>query len=364
MKVAIDSGPTTSGHAIRGVGFYTKNLTKALSENVYPIDVNSEDLSKYDLIHIPYFNPLLNTLPIGIEKYKYIITIHDLIPLLYPDHYVPGLKGKIRFVRQKRLAQNAQAIITDSETSKKDIVRFLEIDEKKIYPIRLAPSDHFKKITDKKKLDSVSEKYKLPDKFVLYVGDINYNKNIPNLIKACKLANTPLVICGKQALEIENLGEDIRNLKGPMDWIRFLLGKPHPELSHYKTVLKLVKNNPKVLRLGFVPDEDIVSIYNLATVYCQPALYEGFGLPLIEALASETPVVSSKTQALVELGQDACVYFNPSDPEDMSNKILELIKNKELRKRKVNNGLKIVKHLSWDKTAKETLNVYKMVAGK
>lgn len=364
LKVAIDAGPVSSGHAIRGVGFYTKNLIKALGDKVISIDVAKASLEKYDLIHIPHFNPYLNTFPKNIDKYKFVVTIHDLIPLLYPNHYVPGFKGKLRFGQQKRLATKAVAIITDSETSKKDIVRFLEIPQEKIYVTTLAPSSHFRKITNTKRLEEIKGKYKLPEKFVFYVGDINYNKNIPNLIKACKIANISLVIAGKQALELEDLGQDIRDLKGPKDWLRFLLGKPHPELAHYEKLLKLVENNPKVMRLGFVPDRDIVEIYNLATVYCQPSLYEGFGLPVVEAMACGTPVAASRTQALVELGQDACVYFNYKDPDDMAEKINQGVGDKKLRQKLINRGFEIVKNLSWEKTAKETLDVYQSVAGK
>jgi len=101
----------------------------------------------------------------------------------------------------------------------------------------------------------IAKRNGLSDRFALYVGDINYNKNIPNLIKACKLAKIPLVIAGKQAMEVEKMNLD------------------HPELIHLKNL-----DWSGVVRLGFVPDEDLVKIYNLASVYIQPSFYEGFGL--------------------------------------------------------------------------------------
>lgn len=345
MKVAIDSGPLSSGHSIRGVGFYTKNLISALGKKVDAVDFRQVDLSRYDIAHYPYFGIFTNTLPF-FKKTKIVITIHDLIPLLYPKHYPPGLRGRLRFLEKKLLIGNVDAIITDTETSKKDIVRFLGAKPDKVHVVYLAPAGHFKKL-DKTQTISVKQKYKLPDKFVLYVGDINYNKNIPNLIKACEIAKLPLVVCGKQALDVEELGNDLTSLKGPRDWIRFLFGKPHPELAHYKEILKGFHENKKIIRLGFVPDHDLVAIYNLATVYCQPSFYEGFGLPVLEAIACGTPVVASRTQALVEIAEGAATFVNPRSPKDIARGFKNLVTNP-----------KLPRSYSWKKAAGETSQIY------
>ncbi|MBX4205584.1 glycosyltransferase family 4 protein [Candidatus Microgenomates bacterium] len=357
MKIAIEKGSTKSGHAIRGVGFYTKNLIHALGNKVDPIDTKSADLSKYDLIHIPHFDPFIDTFPKNIESGKYMVTIHDLIPLLYPKNYPPGLKGKLRYMNQKRKAKNAQAIITDSETSKKDIVRFLQIDPNKIHVVYLAAQSGMKKLS-KQNLIEIKKKYNLPEKFVLYIGDINYNKNIPNLVKACKFANLKLVIVGKQAMELENLGQDLKLIKGPKDWVRFVFGIPHPQLAHYKEVLDLVENNHDVLRLGFVPVEDLSGIAQLASVYCQPSLYEGFGLPLLEAFSMDLPVVASHTQVLVEIGADACLYADPYDYKDMGEKLKSVIEDKALKNNLIKKGKERLKNFSWIKTAQETYSIY------
>ena len=100
MKTAIDSSPLTSGHAVRGVGFYTKNLIEALGEKVDAVDFATADLSKYDIVHYPYFDLFSHTLPIG-KPAKTVVTIHDVIPLIYPDHYPPGTRGKLNFFLQK-----------------------------------------------------------------------------------------------------------------------------------------------------------------------------------------------------------------------------------------------------------------------
>lgn len=379
MKVAIDSGPLKSGHTVRGIGAHTRELITALkliTKNEKPIKLdvfdfsaNSQQLAgnSYDILHYTSFHPFFVSLPWRKpKKTKIILTIHDLIPLIYPQHYPAGIKGKIRLVINKFLIQkNVDVIITISETSKKDICRFLGVHPDKVFVVYLAPRKIFRPITDHRSLITVQRKYRLPDSFALYVGDVNYNKNILTLLKACRLAKIPLVICGKQALEIETLGrEDLTMLKGPKDWIRYLFGKPHPELAHFKELIKEFENNKKVIRLGFVPESDLAAIYNLAAVYVQPSFYEGFGLPVLEALASGCPVVSTKIQSLVEIGEAACLFVDPKDPKDMAAKISSVLEDDELRKQLVETGKVLVKNYSWDKTASETAKVYRVVNGK
>ena len=356
MRIAIDNGPLKSGHKIRGVGMYTRELIKALGSNVEAVDFSKADLGKYDVIHYPYFGIFTNILPFP-KPTKTVITIHDLVPLIYSKHYPPGLRGSLRLLEKRLLLGGVDAIITDTETSKKDIVRFLGVKPEMVHVVYLAPKEIFRKLTDKRLLTAAKKKYKLPDRFVLYIGDVNYNKNIPNLIAACKIAKLPLVICGKQALDVEDLGNDLRALKGPRDWVRFLFGKPHPELAHYKEILKAFNRDKNVMRLGFVLDADLVAIYNLATLYCQPSLYEGFGLPVLEALACGTPVVAAKTQALVEIAEGAARFVDPYDPKDIAKGFKNLVRSPRLASRQA----KLPRDYSWDKVAQETLAVYAQI---
>jgi len=367
-KVAIDIGPLTSGHKVRGIGAHTRELIsefkkiKSKEIKIEAIDFEKADLSKYDLVHYPDFNPYFSILPLT-KPARTVITIHDLIPLIYPKHYPPGLKGSLRFFIQKFLANKQDAIITISETSKKDIVRFLGVHQDKVHVIHLAPREIIRKLTGSK-LARVRKKYNLPKRFVLYVGDVNYNKNIPGLMKACEIAKVPLVICGKQARDFEERGMGLDVLTGPKDWFRFLFNIPHPELAHYKEILKHFQESKKIYYLGFVPDEDLVAIYNLASVYCQPSFYEGFGLPLLEAMAAGCPVVASKIQALVEIAEDAALFADPKDPKDMAKKITEILKNAKAREQLVKKGEKRVKNFSWTKTTKKTLRVYEQILQK
>jgi len=343
IKVAIDSGPLTGGHAIRGVGTYTASLIKYLRKikglKVETVDFKKSNLTNYDIVHYPYFHPFFITLPF-FKKTTTFVTIHDLIPLIYPKHYPPGIKGKLRYFIQKILIKNVDVVITVSETSKKDIVRFLNIPQEKIKVIYEGPKKNYKPIPkDSDKLKEISDKYKLPQKFVLYVGDVNYNKNVLGLADACKLAKIPLVIVGKQAAS-----EDF--------------DKNHPENREFVKFLEKHAEDPEIMRLGFVPDGELAAIYNLATLYCQPSFYEGFGLPVLEAFTCGTPVLISKTQALVEVADDAAAIANPKDVRDIASKISELAKSPMARARLSRKGKERVKKYSWEKTAKQTAQLY------
>lgn len=348
IKIAIDSGPLKSGDSVRGIGVHTKLLTEHLKKikdvkvDLVDFSTNHQSLfTNHEIVHYQKFRPYFLSFPI-FKKGKSIVTIHDLIYLIYPKAYPPGIRGTLTYLLQKMLIKQVDAIITISETSKKDIVRFLGIPTEKIHAIYLAPREIFKLIKDTSILYSIEVKYRLPEKFVLYVGDVNFNKNILTLCKACKLAKTPLVIVGKQATAAD-------------------FDRTHPETQPLVKLLGQYGEDKDIIRLGFVPDEDLVAIYNLAILYCQPSYYEGFGLPILEAFACGVPVVASKIQAHVEIAGDACLYADPQNPRDFAKKISEVINDEELRKELIEKGNQKVKEYSWDKVARETAEVYRKV---
>lgn len=364
IKIAIDNSPLKTGHGVRGVGVNTRELINSLKNtagkdfSVSPENINEIDASKFDIIHLTHFNPFFISVPFKKLRAKTLLTIHDLIPLRYPGEYPPGLRGKFRFFLQKIFLKHIDAFLTISETSKKDIQKYLNIDPKKIYVVLLAAKKIFKKVGDEKKLDIVGKKYKLPSEFVLYVGDVNYNKNILTLIKACKEIEIPLVIVGKKAKEIEGMGMELMDIKGPKDWFRFLLGKPHPELAHYKKIVDEFDSG-EIIRTGFVSDEDLVALYNLATCYVQPSFCEGFGLSVLEAQACGTPVVASRIGAHKEVAGEGCLYFNPRSTDSLVKMLKKVIgQGQSTRLDLSKKGLRNAKKFSWEKTAKEVLDVY------
>src|SRR4030042_1905535 len=321
-----------------------KNNTITSELSIYPHnDFKNINLSSFDIIHYPKFHPFFISLPFK-KIGKTVITIHDLIYLIYPKAYPPGIKGTIRFWIQKYLIKKVDAIITISATSKKDIVRILGIPQEKVHVVYLAPKEIFKKIEANHRLLAIRRKYRLPEKFVLYVGDMNYNKNISTLADACKIAKIPLVIVGKQAIETN-------------------FDKTHPENKPFANFLDKYQNDKEIIRLGFVPDEDMVVIYNLASVYCQPSFYEGFGLPILEALACGTPVVASRIPAHMEIAGDSALFADPKDPNDMAKKITMMLKDNKLKLEYINRGSSKEKNYSWEKTARETFRVHQKVLG-
>lgn len=368
LSVAIDTGILESGHRVRGVGFQIRELFRGLKKltpqaskrsiELHFVDFDKVDLSKYDIVHFQAFNPFLTSFRL-IPGSKVIVTIDDTIPLLYPDQFPPGTRGRLRFFKQKQLLKHVDAVITISETSKKDIVRFLGVPAEKIFVTYAAGGPQYRVVTNAKLLAETRKKYNLPDKFVMYLGAIGYNKNVPTLVKACGLAKIPLVVVGKYAKDIENLDATMYSLEGPRDWLRFLLDKPHPEVAHYRLIKDLFREY-NVIRPGYVSDDDLRNIFNLATVYCQPSYYEGFGQPVIQAMASGTPVVASQTQVLVEIAGKAALFADPDSPQDFAKRIRKLTKP-ETRKKYIALGTMQAKKYSWDKAAQETLDVYAKV---
>ena len=340
IKVGFITSPLSSAHSVRGVGFYTKRLLAAMKDigpkmNIEIIEIlhpTSYILHQFDIIHYPYFDLFWHTLPI-FKKTKTVVTVHDVIPLEFPDHYPPGLKGALNLELQKLALSSVDRVITVSYSCVKSVHKHLNISHEKIRLIYEAADKKFKPISNQKILVQIKKKYHLPDKFVLYVGDVNWNKNIPGLIQACQSIRLPLVIIGKQAAEIEKM-----NLN-------------HPELFHLVDHKSLIINHS--LRLGFVPDNDLVAIYNLARVYCQPSFAEGFGLPVLEALACGTAVACSQTDPLPELAGEAATYFDPYNVHQMAAAILKAQRPKIKDQKK--------DEFSWEKTGRETLQVYKEI---
>ncbi len=131
------------------------------------------------------------------------------------------------------------------------------------------------------------------------------------------------------------------------------------ENKPWKEFLRIYKNDKDIIRLGYVQNLD--EVFKKAAVYCQPSLYEGFGLPLLEAFQRNVPVVASKTQALVEIGANACLYVDPKDPKDIARGLMQVMKNAKLEKELIRNGKERLKNFSWKKSAQATLRVYEKV---
>lgn len=349
-KIAIDISPTIDGNSKRGVGFYTKNLIKFLRSEVetnpdyknFKIDLiknSKQSLSSYNLVHYPYFDPFKLTLPK--KTIPRVVTVHDLIPRLYQKHYPVGLKGEIKWLIQKNHLKKSDFIITDSHSSKYEIKTITNYPLDHIYPIYLSADSSFKPIKNKLALEKTSKKYNLPKKFVLYVGDINWNKNIPRLVKSCLSLGYPLVIVGAAATR--------KNIQ------------KHPWNKDLLWLQSIAKKEKNIILTGFLDNQlDLVHIYNLATIYCQASIAEGFGLPVLEAMASGTPVSYSLKSSVAEIADYHGQPFNPQKITSIKRALKTLWGNSQKRRLFSKEGLEHASTFSWKQVALQTLAVYKL----
>ncbi len=359
MKVALDISPLQSGHKIRGVGFYLLNLKKALLQYFPEIEYqfftqrNALDTS-VDLVHYPYFDPFSLSLPF-VKKYATVVTVHDLTPLIFPEHFPSGLKGSLKWQLQRFNLQKADGILTDSEASKRDIERLVGVSNNKISVAYLAAGEEFRVIKSSShqaieqtrediQLADLKTRYNLPEEFVLYVGDVTWNKNLPRLLHAVKEIDVPLVMVGKSLVATDFDKEN--------KWNKDLV-----------EVQKLARHNKNIITLGFLATDDLVGLYNLATVFVFPSIYEGFGLPILEAMQSGCPVIISREGCMPEVGGEAAYYFDGYNTDSLAKAIKRIFTSKKLQEELSKKGLEQAKKFSWKKTAEETMRVYKKVIG-
>jgi glycosyltransferase involved in cell wall biosynthesis len=342
MRIALDLKPLEV-HKGRGIGFYTQRLSVALSviakqKKDFSILSSKEKITQADLIHYPGFT--LFSKPIKKPSLPYIVTVHDLIPLDYPKQFPPGLKGRLTWYLQNKWLTQATAIITDSLASKKSIIKHTGLDDQKINVIYLAADKVFTTLNNQTKLKAIQKRYQLPDKFVLYVGDLNWNKNTQSLTNSCLKLKLPLVVVGKQAFNDD-------------------YDRSHPENQDLRTFQSLAISNPNhILRIGFVPTRDLVAIYNLATIYAQPSIAEGFGLPILEAFACGCPVITSKSTSTEEIAGSSALLINPNKDTELKKALVKLWTKPALRTKLSKLGLKQAKLFTWEKTAQQTYEVY------
>ncbi len=269
-------------------------------------------------------------------KKKTVAFIHDLTTIHFPKYHLAKNKLLYHF-RFKNIKRYADAVLTNSEHTKEDIVTRLGIPAHKVHVTYFGTHERFKPIKDKAALMKTQAKYNIQDPYICYIGTIEPRKNIKNLLKAFKkLKDTKhiphkLLLIGKDGWFFEEI---------------------------YKAIGTLGLEND-VIRTGFIPDEDIPSLLNGCDCFVYPSFYEGFGLPVLEALACGAPTVTSRVSSLPEVGGDAVKYIEPNDPSDIAEKILQFIGSKDERILYATRGIKRSKQFSWEKCAQQTLDVYK-----
>lgn len=371
MKIVIDArmyGPKQGGLG-RYIEQLILNLEKIDTENQYIILLRSENWSEYspsnpnfqkvladipwygwkeqiflpkiikkikaDLVHFPHWN-----VPLFFNE-NFVVTIHDLMLLHYPSRRASTLspmaywlKNKIFLLVLKHAVRGAKKIITISDFTKKDIEKTLKIKSKKITTALLSPLP-IKSFSD---ID-LNKKYAINKPYWLYVGVAYPHKNLENLLTAWQIfcakynQNYQLVLAGKNNYFYQRLQKIIKE-----------------------------KNIQNIILTDFVDDTTLANLYKKAGLYVFPSLYEGFGLPPLEAMQYGLPVISSNRTCLPEILGDAATYFDPTDPEAIAKTAHLVLQDKNTSKKLAENSQKILQKYSWTATAQKTQSTYKNCA--
>lgn len=323
--VLISEKTSEKGKAILGLATvsYVKTSKGTLSRQ-FKMGMDAQNLGA-DIFH-----GLSGELPLKWNKkpIKIVVTIHDLIFERFPEYYT-WLDRQIHFWKFKKAAVAADKIIAISEQTKLDIIHYLKVPESKIEVVYQGCHASFKEKQSAEFLNHIKEKFQLPEKFILNVGTIEPRKNLLNIVKALKETQIPLVVVGtKKPKYFKLIEKEIR--KGKVE-VHFLQGVSMEELS---------------------------AIYKLAEIFIYPSFFEGFGIPVIEALYSETVVITSNTSCLPEAGGPDSVYIDPKNVADIRAKIIFLWSNEPERKRRAEKGLEFVQKFNDDVIARNVMTVY------
>ena len=373
MRVGLDGFPLVSPRT--GVGHYTLELARALAQ-ISPAD-------EFHLIApVPLPGPIVNeisqTAPSNLQlnipkslsfrrkwwavglplflrnasldlfhgtnydiplwnRDRTVLTIHDLSILLYPEHHQPKLVRRGRY-RLPLMARGAAKIITVSESVKREMCEHLGIPPEKVVVTREAPRRSFRRLP-LQETEKIRRRLNIEEEFILFVGTIEPRKNLPTLLRAFEelittTSLTPqLVIAGGEGWMME----EFLNLAGG---------------PHIRDRLRLT---------GYVNDDDLRALYSSCRVFVYPSLYEGFGLPPLEAMACGAPVVTSRIPSIVETVGSAALLVEPRDEDGLTASIVELLTDENKRQHYSNAGLAHAAGFSWEQTARDTLEVYQEV---
>jgi glycosyltransferase involved in cell wall biosynthesis len=290
--------------------------------------------TRADVFHEPHY-----VLP-PLTRCRSVVTIHDCIHLRFPQ-YLPT-RGALAYARTQMglAARRSDRILTVSEASKRDILEFFDVPPGKVTVIHNAIDDRFGTPPPEESVRRVAERYQLGGAFALYVGNVKPHKNVERLIDAFHLVRQS----GLEELRLVVIGD---------------------EISKYASLRRAVHryNLHKYVRfLGFLPDDLLAIVYRLAAVFVFPSLYEGFGLPPLEAMASGTPVVTSNVSSLPEVTGDAALLVDPTNPDAIAGAMRSVLTDPALAADLRARGLARAKEFSWERSVRRIRDIYGEVA--
>lgn len=283
---------------------------------------------------IELYHGLSHELPIGIHKtgIKSVVTMHDLIYKRHPE-YFPFLDRQVYDWKFRYACHHADKIVAVSQATKDDIVTFFQIDPQRIEVVYQTCNERFKRFLAQEDCDAVIQEHQLPNEFMLYVGSIIPRKNLETIIRAMSMLPTsvkiPLVVVGEGKSYKKKVLELIETLE-LQDWVLF------PK-THY---------------------EELPALYQQAMIFLYPSFYEGFGIPILEALYANTPVITSDNAALKEAGGKGAHYIQPNDAEMMANGIEQILTDSNYAETLVDAGQEHLVHFDSRLLSKQLMDLY------
>lgn len=323
-----------------------KEIISAPNINVYRIFIPNRVLEyfwTYNNIHLPFTKHLFKNCDIFFSTMFFVPVIKDRIVVsvvhdIAPIHLEDSETSKRRFdLRIRNIINRSRYLITVSKYVKEDLCTHYNVSQEKIVTIPLAADNSiFHVINNKEEIESVKRKYNIDSEYILYVGNISPLKNLFRVVSVFKKLK--------------------KHYKIPHKLV--LCGKKHWGKEIIKTICKL-ELQQEVLILDYISHKDLPLLYNGADLFIFISLYEGFGLPLIEAMSCGLPVITSNVTAMPEVVGDAGILVNPYDEEEILNSIIKVLTDENLRKELKTKALNRAKLFSWENTARQTLEVFK-----
>ncbi|MEL6612422.1 MAG: glycosyltransferase family 1 protein, partial [Bacteroidota bacterium] len=278
-------------------------------------------------------------MPIRTRK-PLVVTVHDLTPLVTPDAFHFHVRFTFRRILSL-LVQSGASFITNSAYTKSDLISRFSVDPARVWTTPLGVDDSFQPVRDRERMRAVKERYGLPERYFLFTGSMNRRKNLRSLLLAFKRyralgGRTELVLVGRMAWggsELERLVQD----------------------SGVDNAVKLP---------GYIAEEDLPAVISAARAMCYPSLYEGFGLPPLEAMACGVPVVASDASSIPEVTGGVAMLHAPTDVDELSRLLMRVDSDKQLREDLAKRGRSHASGYRWEHTINSTEEVYRAVAGR
>jgi glycosyltransferase involved in cell wall biosynthesis len=339
MEFVIFTGPHTCLEGIQGTNCTIDTRFQAIESSLLrlllfiPRGLRTQ--------HIDLFHGLDHIgVPLFAKVGRYVATIHDMIPLLWPQ-WVTRKHRLVVTAAYYRLRQQADFVITPSEATKADVVNYLQIDPQRIAVIPWGCDARFQPGGNPEHFVAMQQRYHLPAQYLLFVGTLEPRKNLTTLLHAYAM------------LRAEGCGQDLKLVvAGRTGWL-------------YADIFDTVKTlalDEEVIFTGFVDDEALPDLYRGARLFIFPSLYEGFGLPILEAMASGVPVITSATASMPDVAGDAAILVDPHDPEAIAAGMARVLAEDRLCQAMIEKGLARARRYTWDSVAQQTLALYTALA--